>query len=132
MKRSIALAVVGLLVFASVAVASLNGTYSGKPSKGQQFQLTVSGGKVTGVHYIAVFDCAGTNSIERTTAKLKAKIKNKKFSASGNIATKDHLTISGKFSGKKVTGKFSETFTQSSAGTKQTCSSGAQTYSATK
>jgi hypothetical protein len=132
MKRSIALAVIGLLVFTGVAVASLNGTYSGKPSKGSQLQLTVSGGKVTSVHYITAFDCAGTNSIERTSARLSAKIKNHKFSASGNIASKDHLTISGKFSGKKVTGKFSETFTQLSAGTKQTCRSGTQTYSATK
>lgn len=132
MKRSLALAIVGLLAFASVAVASLNGSYSGRPSEGSIFDLYVSANKVTEVHYVAEFDCAGIHEISKTTAELSTKISHGKFSASEEIGTNDHLKISGKFSARKVTGSFLETFKQDSAGTIQSCTSGTQTYSATK
>lgn len=131
-RRTAVLVAIAALGLAAIATAAPNGTYTGKSTlhfsgvtATHPFTLTVKNGKVTRV---ALFAGATCTDVELESGiSVKAKIKHGKFKVSIH-AGHSVVKLSGKFSGKHVSGAFSGTASTGTAG----CSIPKDTYSATE
>jgi hypothetical protein len=127
------------LVFAAVAFAVKGGVWSGHTSQkytdgSEPFAIQVSHNKITKIYYGAEYSGgSGCKNLGSPSAGRLLpgdgfkgfKIKHGKFSGK-TIHAGDHVSVSGKFSGTKVTGTLKDSF--SSAGL--SCSTGSVTFSA--
>lgn len=149
--RSAVVAAVGALVFAGAALAVTDGYYSGSTSQPRAggtspFSITVGhirhhhGKYVTSIQYTANYTGDGTEcashfdgSPTRLSEGFKGiKIKGSKFYGGRVAVTRyDHVTISGHFQGRTVTGSFTEKFNpQPGARNPVFCSTGKVTFTA--
>ncbi len=130
-RKTAALAAIAALGLAASATAASNGTYSGKSTlhvsgviATHPFTLTVKNGKVTKVSLFAGANCAGLDLESGVSTSLK--INHGKFKGSIHTGV-SVVKLSGKFSGKHVSGAFSGTL----KGATGTCAFPKNTYSAT-
>jgi hypothetical protein len=138
MRRSLVLGALVALCCTGVALAAAGGTYTGLTNKKDpesglngKIYINVSGSKFSG-YYTGIYNPKSKcESYDGPVKYHNIKIKhNNTFSASELLFAKDTLKISGKFSGSKVSGSFSETFTPYHK--HFTCSTGKVTFTATK
>jgi hypothetical protein len=122
-RRTVLLALCGLVVLAGVTLASTGGAYTGTTSqtysgRALKFGLTATGTMVTSVGINAVFTagrskCASFflfgDNLARSLGFKGFRIKNHKFSAKAySVSGSERLTIEGQFKGKTVTGSFTD------------------------
>ncbi len=142
MRRLAGLVVVGTLGLAGVAWAAQAGTYSGKTSQHKgTITLKVSGGKIANVSFVdgtgigAGCAAAGAGVVSPqfpvSFRSHMAISRHGTFSGSASPRSEEAFKITGRFSGKSVTGSFTDSipFGQES-GNGFTCSSGKVTFTA--
>jgi hypothetical protein len=128
-RRAVLGAVLGalaavVLASAGAAFATKSGVWSGSTNQpynggGMPFALQVSKGRVTAIFYGANFtgssQCAESDSpdaqrLDPNTGFAGLKIKHRKFAAKFEDSYGEHITVSGRFKGRNLTGSFSDSF----------------------
>jgi hypothetical protein len=139
-RRTVALAVAGVLVIAASASAAQSGTYSGKTSQHLgTISLKVSGNKVVHVKFAdGVGHGAGCSSFGKVQPQFPVSfksdfaIKHGKFSGHASPRSQEVFKISGHVSGKRITGSFTDVVPiGQETGHGTNCSSGKVTFTAT-
>jgi hypothetical protein len=132
-RRTLALCVTGMFVFAGVAWAATNGTYSGTSvltiggvKASHPFSLKVKGEKIVGLSLIAGSNCAVLNGSAGIKARLKINAANH-FTGTVKVA-RFVLKLTGAFKGKNVTGSFAGT----ARGLSGSCTVPKNTFKATR
>jgi hypothetical protein len=128
-RRIAALAVAAALVLSASALAATAGTYTGKTSQKKTISLTVAGGAVTKLKYVADFGSCGSNLSGSLTRKIKIGTKGHFTATSHKDGT---LKISGTFKGKSVRGSFSASFVEGGIHGSHLCKTGKVSYTATR
>jgi hypothetical protein len=141
-RRIGALAIAGTLALAGVAWAAAAGTYSGKTSQPKgTISLKVSGGKIVHVSFAdGTGHGSGCSSFGAAQPQFPVNFKSHititkhgTFSTTASPRSEEVFKLTGRFSGKKATGSFTDSIPiGQETGHGITCSSGKVTFTATK